>query len=361
MGMHGVERVGIIGLTEIGVRFAERLHDEWDVGVVGADASRDARAAFEREFGGETFDTPEALCESDVEAVFVATPNRFHAQPAIAAFEAGLDVYMAKPLAHTLESAERIAAASERTGRICHVGYYFRYDPAVEILKQYVDSGYLGRVLEIDSKFLRRRGIPGRGTWFTSKEIAGGGALMDLGSYGIDLMLFLLDYPDLADVMATTRAEFGPREDYTHLEMFGEDDDWELFDVEDAVTAMFEFGCETTATLQAKWATNDRTRHVVRVLGSEAGARIEFPIGTEPSEGSELTLFETRNGGTDHFVDSAVRGPDRNAPREQMRRFLESVSTGRAPDHNTVDQALAVQRVIDRTYRAATRSEDTAG
>ncbi len=82
-----------------------------------------------------------------------------------------------KPLAHTLESAERIAAAAEVADGFCMVGFNNRFADPVEVLKNYQDEGRFGEMKHVEANYVRRRGIPGRGSWFTSKDVAGGGSL----------------------------------------------------------------------------------------------------------------------------------------------------------------------------------------
>jgi len=174
---------------------------------------------------------------------------------------------------------------------------------------------------------------------------------MDIGAYDIDLGLYFLDNPEVTDVTAKTYAKFGGRSDYAYLHMYGEDAESDMFDVEDYVTAMLEFENDCTLSLEAAWAVNDDPCHELRVLGTDAGAVLQLPVDAK-SYDATLTFSEVRSGEVDHFVDSTVTAPYRDTQAEQARRIL-ALGSEQYPVHNTVDQALAVQRILHRIYEAA--------
>ena len=109
-------KIGIVGLGAHGLNHAAVL-DRLGYTLVGVDADLSARDRFESQFDADSLDSPDALTD-DVEAVVVATPNKFHEPAAVDALEAGFDVLIEKPIAHTLESAERIAQTARNTEAI---------------------------------------------------------------------------------------------------------------------------------------------------------------------------------------------------------------------------------------------------
>ncbi len=338
-------RVGVIGLGNIGHYHAERLL-ELDAELVGGmDVQPDARRRFGETFNVETFAEATTLYER-ADAIIITTPNCFHEEYAVSALEAGLDVLLEKPLAHTLESAERIAAAAREAEGFCMVGFNNRFANPVETIKYYQREGRFGDMRHVEANYVRRRGIPGRGSWFTTKDIAGGGALIDIGVHAIDLSLYFLDFPEIVEVSGVTRSEFGDRDDYAYVEMWGEDIGPEGFDVEDSATAFIRSADGQTISLEVAWATNRPTNDEFYLRGTDAGAR--FDRGNH-----ELTMFETSPGGSDHFLDSDVETRPNDTHQSEQRLFVESVAAGVAPDRNTIDQGLAVQRVIDAIYRSS--------
>ncbi|WP_380677208.1 Gfo/Idh/MocA family protein [Salinigranum sp. GCM10025319] len=341
----GQVRIGIVGLGNIGSYHAEFLREvEAAELVAGLDVDATARRTFAEEFDVETYEDRADLF-SVVDAVIVTTPNRFHEEYAVGALEAGLDVLLEKPLAHTVESAERIAEAARDADGICMVGFNNRFANPVEVLKHDLRAGRYGDVTHVEANYVRQRGIPGRGSWFTSKEVAGGGALIDIGVHAIDLALYFLDFPEVVEVSGTTRAEFGGREDYAYLRQWGADEGPGGFDVEDSASAFIRCADGETVSLEVAWATNrpDSDEFVIR--GTEAGATLD-------RNDHELTVYEAGVGGANHLSTTSVETRESVPHRDEQRAFVRAVREGTL-DRNTVDQALSVQRVIDAIYRSS--------
>ncbi|MEY7850615.1 Gfo/Idh/MocA family protein [Natrarchaeobius sp. A-rgal3] len=349
--------IGIVGLGTHGTNHTQALR-ELGHDVLGADADPTIRAEFADRFGAETFEHPSDLFEESIDAVIISTPTKFHEPVATKALEAGHAVLLEKPLAHTIESAERIADVAERTDQVCMVGFHHRFRNPCIVLKDYIEQGYLGEISHVQATFLRRRGVPGRGTWYTSKEIAGGGALMDVGSHALDLLLYFCDWPEIEDVLAQAFSEFGPREDYSYLEMWGEDGDARMYDVEDSANAFLEFENGCTANIEVAWATNAESLHSYRIRGTEAGAVLDITntldeVDPHVDQRNDLTLYEVRGGAIDHYVDSEVVCRRNDPYRDELTTFLDAVVSDDRPEQNNVHQALAVQRAVERIYREA--------
>src|SRR5699024_10062143 len=125
----------------------------------------------------------------------------------------------------------------------------------------------------------------GRGSWFTQKETAGGGALIDIGAHAIDLALYILGFPQVTEVSGVTRSVFGSRPDYTYLEAWGEAGDG-TFDVDDSASAFIRCANGTSISLEVAWAANRQPNNEFVIQGDNAGARLDLID-------SDLTLFES--------------------------------------------------------------------
>jgi predicted dehydrogenase len=343
--------VGLVGLGHRSHVHATRL-DEAGCRVVGTDADEDARERFESTFGTRTYASPGEMLAEDHDAVVVTTPTKFHEQPAIDALKRGYDTLVEKPLAHTVESAERIVDAATASDAACFVGFHHRCAETTKVLAQRVEDGYFGTLSHVEARYIRRRGIPGRGTWFTSKEIAGGGALIDIGVHAIDLTLFLLGFPELEEVTAVTRTEFGNQADYTYLNMFGRDGESDMFTVEDSATATIRFDTGQTMSLEVAWAANLPDKHQYLLRGTDAGARLTHP----DLQDNQLECYETRDVGAPHFVDRTVVTDGEDATTNALLQFLRFLETGDSGRLATAEEALATQRVVDAIYDASDRS-----
>ncbi|MUW13844.1 gfo/Idh/MocA family oxidoreductase [Halorubrum sp. CBA1125] len=341
--------VGIVGLGGIGTHHAGKLVDREETLVGGMDIDADARARFHEEFDVPTYEDEEDLYET-CDAVLITTPNRFHEEYALSALDAGLDVLLEKPLAHTLESAERIVEAAREAEGFCMVGFNNRFAEPVQVIKHYQDEGRFGETTHVEANYVRRRGVPGRGSWFTSNEVAGGGALIDIGVHAIDLALYFLDHPEIVEVSGETRSEFGGRDDYAFVHMWGDDNGGDGFDVEDSASAFIRDADGNTVSLEVAWATNRPTTDEFVVRGTEAGAT--FDRGSDA-----LTIHEAGVGGGHHLSDTSVETREGDSHAAEQAAFLEAVAAGEPPAINTIDEALRVQRVIDAIYRSSERGE----
>ncbi len=337
-------RTGIVGLGNIGRYHADRLVDLEVPLVGGMDVSADAREGFSRRYGVETYDDHTELFDA-VDAVVITTPNRFHEEYAVSALERGLHVLLEKPLAHSFESAERIAAAAADAGSHCMVGFNNRYSNAVRIVKNRIERGDLGRATHVEANYVRRRGVPGRGSWFTRRSIAGGGALIDLGVHAIDLALYLLDYPDVEEVTGVTRSDFGPREDYAYIEMWGDDAGPGTFDVDDSASAFVRCSGGRTISLEIAWATNRPSSHEFVINGTGAAARFDLLE-------RDLTVYSASTVGPDHLADTTIQTRGNDTHRDEQRAFFDAVGASSGFEGN-VEEALVVQRIVDAIYRSS--------
>ena len=138
-------------------------------------------------------DPQELIDDPDVNAIYIATPPSSHATFAIMALKAGKPVYVEKPLAANYEDCARVNRVSEETGVPCFVAYYRRYLPYFQKVKDIIDSGTLGEVINVQIRFA----VPPRDLdyqnsgnlpWRLQPDIAGGGYFYDLAPHQLDML-----------------------------------------------------------------------------------------------------------------------------------------------------------------------------
>ena len=139
--------------------------------------------------GRAVTDYHEVLNDPEIEAVSVCTPNNVHAQIAIDALRAGKHVLCEKPAARTYAEALEMQKVQHETGRVLNIGVVNRFNDSVNRIKEYIDAGKLGDVHHVYASFRAHRSIPGLGGAFTTKAIAGGGALIDWGVHYLDFVM----------------------------------------------------------------------------------------------------------------------------------------------------------------------------
>jgi predicted dehydrogenase len=300
------------------------------------------------EFGAErTYTDWEGLvADPDVDVVSVATPNLLHAPLTIAALTAGKHVLCEKPLAVTAAGAAEMVQAATEAGRVLETAFNFRRRGDVRVLKSYIDDGHLGKVYHAKASWIRRRGIPGLGSWFASKELAGGGPLIDLGVHVLDLAIYLMGEPKVISVTANTYSELGKRgiggrstrRPNTGL----------AFDVEDLATAFLRFEDGQTLLLEAAWAAYQHRNEDIEVelMGVDAGADIWIK---QYADQDTLRIF------TDVDGRRAVLNPTTPPSlghRGVVADFVETVLGGNWSAHTGLD-GLRRAQIIDACYSSA--------
>src|SRR5206468_8235343 len=156
-------------------------------------AGRDEGAVQEavRRYGYQRYytDWREMLTDGEVRLFDNGGPNQMHAEPCIAAAEAGKHVICEKPMARSGEEARRMLAAVEKAGVKHMVGFNYRFVPAIRQAYDLVRNGDLGDIYHFRAVYLQEWLVDPdfKLTWRLDKSLAGSGALGDLGSHIIDL------------------------------------------------------------------------------------------------------------------------------------------------------------------------------
>jgi UDP-N-acetyl-2-amino-2-deoxyglucuronate dehydrogenase len=150
------------------------------------------------EFGGKPFASlTDALVDTDVDVVVIATPTGLHGPLAIEALRAGKDVIIEKPAEITTARTDEIIAAQSASGRLVAVISQHRFDPSTEVAVAAIANGELGRltsgIASID--WWRGQSYYDSGDWRGTWELDGGGALMNQGVHTVDLLVATMGRP----------------------------------------------------------------------------------------------------------------------------------------------------------------------
>ncbi len=349
--MAGPVKIGIIGSGGIAGAHAnayKQLGDQVQVKAV-ADVIPGKAAEFIARMGltgAQAFDDHNKLLELDVDGVSVCTPNVAHHRTSVDALLAGKNVLTEKPMAVTLEQAIEMARTAKKTGKILTIGFQPRYDPNMQMVRQIVQSGQLGKVYYVETGGGRRRGMPG-GT-FIRKDLAGAGALADIGCYSLDMALNALGYPKPLTVSAYASNYFGTNPKY-HREA-------ERFEVEDFGVALVRLEGGAVLNFKLSWAMHMDTLGATMFLGTDAGLKVT-PAGSGPWSGvwdggvGSVTLYHDLLG---HHTESPIPVQRHNVQIffEKVKAFVEAVRDGK-PAPIPGEQIVRNQAVIDGILRSA--------
>src|SRR5690606_19656844 len=343
-------KIGIIGSGGIAQAHARAYMRMDDVEIVAvADVIPGKAAEFVNRLGitgAKAFDSHLELLELDVDGVSVCTPNVAHHRTSVDALQAGKHVLVEKPLAVTLEQGVEMVEVDKKAGRILSVGFQPRYDPNMQTVKNIVQSGELGNVYYVQTGGGRRRGMPG-GT-FINKELAGAGAMADIGCYSLDLALNALGYPKPLSVSAYTSNHFGTNPHY-HAEA-------SKFEVEDFGVALVRLEGGKVLKFKISWAMHMDSLGPSLFLGTDAGLKLT-PAGSGPWSGvwdggiGSITLFHDIQG---HHTESPISVQQHNVDifYEKVRAFVVAVKEGtEAPIPG--EEILINQAIIDGILRSS--------
>lgn len=213
---------GFIGCGEVTEKKSGPAFNEVEGSQVVAVMSRSenkARSYAERHHVRKWYtDASELIEDPDVSAVYIATPPSSHATFAIMAMHAGKPCYIEKPLAASYNDCIRINRISEQTGVPCFVAYYRRYLPYFQKVKEIIESGTIGNVVNVQVRF----SVPPRDLdfqsgkempWRLQPDIAGGGYFYDLAPHQIDLLQNLFGVITRAHGYPANRAHLYQAED----------------------------------------------------------------------------------------------------------------------------------------------------
>ena len=259
-----------------------------------------------------TTDWRALAADPGIDAAVVGTPNALHAAQAIAFLEAGKHVLVEKPMARTVAEADAMVAAAHASGAFLMVAHCWRFHPDVRALRARVEAGQLGRIVKTRSY----GGHAGWGPsgWFTDPELAGGGALVDMGVHAIDTTRYLLGDPEPVRVCAAVGTRYG------------------AYAVDDDAVLLLTWDNGVTSVVEAGWWQP-------HLGGLEADTELYGTGGyarvwdmTEPPPGYE------------HCTQPMYSA--------QLAEFVDAVAAGRQPRPSGEDGRVVVQ-VVEQAYASA--------
>lgn len=229
-------KIAIIGCGYIANYHVRGLQSIPDVEVVSAvGLSIEAARAFAAKYNikDTTSDVSDLYKRDDIDAVVIGTPNKFHAPFAIEFLKHGKDVFLEKPMAMSAEEGLTIKNAADLKNRLVMVGHMWRFDTDVNFVKNVVESDQLGKIVKTKGYGIHENWGPGG--WFLQKELAGGGALADMGVHAIDTVRYILGDPQPTKVYAKIGTYYGD------------------FDVDDSGILMISWDNGTESIIESGW------------------------------------------------------------------------------------------------------------
>ena len=294
----------------------------------------------------KTYTDYQAVCQaSDVDAVFVGTPNQWHVPVGLEAVRNGKHVLVTKPLADSETAARQLVDQAEDSGVVNMMSLGHRFGDACQHLGQLVKQGYFGELYYAKARSFRRNGIP---IWRGKDQLrlnfiqAGGGAFRDIGVHVLDASWWLLGTPKPVYALGAAGAKFGPR-GLGYNGPTPEPEIVEQFDTDDYGTGFIVFDGGASIQIESFWAAHRPNEVQIEIFGTDAGAK------TGP-----LTIYGINNGQPEDLTPEVKK--ESLSFERVAEYFISSILDG-TPCQAPLRQGLVVQQMMEAVLKSAERGK----
>ena len=289
------------------------------------------------------------LADPEITAVSICTPNNMHPVIAIDAMRAGKHVLCEKPAARTWKEVQEMQRVQHETGMTLNIGVVNRFNDSVRRIKQYIDAGKLGDVYHVYVSFRAHRSIPGLGGAFTTKAIAGGGALIDWGVHYLDIVMYCCGDPKPVTVTGEAFCKLGrDMKNYAYKSMWAENTKNVdgTYDVDDSVTALIRTE-GPVITVNGAWAQNiGQSETYIDFMGDKAGIRLQY--------GSDFTVYTAEHGA---LIEYKPEFKMRDHFQNEIDAFVDCVKTRKKlPSH--IDTVIITARMMQAIYDSSAAHQE---
>jgi len=329
--------------------------------LIGRDEAALAKAA--DQFGFEHTATDWEAVVDEVDVFYNLGPNHLHAEPSIAALEAGTAVLCEKPLAPTLAAAERMRDAASEAEVPAGCAFNYRFLPAIQYAKGLIAKGELGTIQHVRGRYLQDWLVDPDAPWAwrMDAELAGSGAPGDLGAHTVDLVRFLVGERvgeiDRVSGQLQTFVEERPVYDDE-----GGVEEYRPVTVDDAYTAQAEFANGAVGSFEAsRVAIGHKNDHTIEIHGTDGSLKFslerlnELELLTGDNRGYETVLVtEESDPYVDHWWPPGHTIGWEHSFVHENYEFLSAVADG-SEFSPSFGEALDVQTILDGIERADER------
>ncbi len=276
-------KAGVIGAGAMGQHHVRIYHEMENVELVGiSDVSETRVKELSEQYDTNGFTDYKELLAQGLDAVSIVVPTTLHMAVGLDVIASGANLLVEKPIADTLENAEKLTRAAEDAGVKLMVGHIERFNPAVTKLKEIIDSGLLGKIVSIST----RRVGP------YNPRIRDVGVILDIGVHDIDVISYL----------------YGKRVNEVYS-IAGAD----IHSFEDHAAIVLRFDHEFSGIVETNWLTPHKVRKLT-VIGIDGVAYLDYIDQTvELHDGewirkAKVEEAEPLKRELEHFIDSISNG-----------------------------------------------------
>ena len=295
-------------------------------------------------YGENILEINEALSDKEIDFIDICTPNDSHKEIVLKALKYGKAIYCEKPLSSNYKDAVEMTQAVEESGVKNAVALMYRYMPAFTLLKEEIQKGSIGEIIDFKIKLYHKSYLDGnkKGGWRT-EATSGGGALMDLGVHLIDAVHFTLG--DIDNVSCTTRVYFKDRTS-----------------VDEIAECKFQLSNNIRGSLEVSRIFADNEQHAAYVIYGTKGSIIlesNKPYGIEIySYENNMTITKTKSDKSNlleyYPSERGSLGFHQDCHMSSIVNVANMIAHNKAPELiPTFRDGLKAQRVLEAAYISA--------
>jgi predicted dehydrogenase len=324
-------KVGVVGLGGIAqvahIPILKKMPDVEIVAVCDIEGDRAAVIA-DRYKIPKSFENVEDMLElHDLDAVHICVPNNLHMPVAITALSNGKHVLVERPMAVSVEQAEKMVESAKKNKRKLMVAMNQRFRPDAMILRNFVTGQELGEIFYCKAGWLRKRTDWTNKSWQVNPKISGGGVIMDLGVSMMDLGLWLMGNPKPESVVAST---------YNHATKKG---------IEDSAAVFIKTQNGGTLTVEVSWSLlMEKDFLYTNLFGTKGGALLN-PLRIHKE------MHENLVNVTPTHTDT-VENMYKKSYEYEIKHFIECIKNNREPI-SSGEEGLERIKLIEAIYKSA--------
>jgi len=301
------------------------------------DVNREVNEEVAKEFRAKAADSINDLLESEIDAVYVASPVSLHLEHVKSCANAGKHVLCEKPLGLTVEDAEEMISACKGKGVLLGTGLMMRFLAQHQEALKFIQEGKLGKPVYARAQ-LSCWYPPMEGAWRQDPEKGGGGSLVDMGSHCIDLLEMF----------------YGPVKRLSCLI----NNNVHTYESEDSAVVLLMFENGAMATVDTYFCIPDNSsKNMLELYGSKGSILAKGTIG-QGDAGEMIAYLESDDAGYDaeqkrEIADGLIISPEPvNTYRAEIDEFSKAILEGREPENNAII-GLHNQKIIEACYESA--------
>jgi predicted dehydrogenase len=302
---------------------AEYLRSRNDVEVIGIfDENRDRGLYYANKYGFEYIESLEKLVGKRPDLVVIDSETVRHLEYVKILAENNIHIFCEKPIGVDIRMAREIKNIVEKHRILFTTGFGLRFNPDIQKLKEIIQNNEIGEIYTVRVRIAHSGAIDkwfkDWSLWFTIKELAGGGGLLDLGIHAADLLRYILN-DEAVEVQGV------------NLNLT------KVYNIDDFGIAIITFSKQTIAVLESGWVQ----------------------VAENPSISPEIHVYGSRGTALKTFMGTIYYSRDKNAwikpnppqiaIKHPLEDIIEAIKTGRKPTV-TVDDAVKAQEIIEAVY-----------